>query len=127
MLEDIQTRIKKARFQKGFTQKRLGTAIGKTTPEIGDYEKGNDSPPLEVIFKIAEALSINKEWLLLGKPDFTLRKELKAQVTGLEDECELLEAKIMFIEQQQNDLRSKKKVLNKKLREIKKQIEILGG
>lgn len=127
MLQGIQARIRKARLQKGFTQKTLGTAIGKTTPEIGEYEKGITSPPLEIVYKIAEALAINTEWLLLGKPDFKLRKELQEQITDLEGEGEILEAKIMFIEQQQNDLRSKKKVFNNKLKEIKKQIEILGG
>ena len=127
MLLGIQARIRKARLQKGFTQKRLGTEIGKTTPEIGEYEKGITSPPLEIVYKIAEALAINTEWLLLGKPDFKLRKELQEQITDLEGEGEILDAKIMFIEQQQNDLRSKKKVFNNKLKEIKKQIEILGG
>ena len=126
-LQGIQERIKKARLLKGFTQKKLALAIDKSTPVISDYECGRASPPLDVIAKIAEALQVNIEWMLVGKTITDVRKGVNEKTTLLHEAKTILEEKLKAVDTEQNELRTKKKYLNQQLKNVNQEIEILGG
>jgi transcriptional regulator with XRE-family HTH domain len=48
---------------KGWTQTELGQKIAASRDRIGKYERGEVQPPLDVIIKIAEALSVSLDYL----------------------------------------------------------------
>ncbi len=56
--------IKKARKQKGITQKELSERIGKGWSTVQKYEIDVIAPPLEILHKIAAALDVPLESLL---------------------------------------------------------------
>jgi len=126
-LLSIQKRLKKVRLLRGYTQKKLATILDKSTSVIRDYENGQTSPQLEVVAKIADALSVNIEWVLLGQTVQSVRKDVKDKLVVLKEQSIKVDKEITEIEEQQNELRTKKKKLNKKLKLIDEEIKILGG
>ncbi len=63
---DIGENIKLWRKKKGLTQAELGRKLGITQSAIGQFEKGKSSIKIETIEKIAEALEISADALLMG-------------------------------------------------------------
>lgn len=59
-------RIKELRKAKGLTQAELGQLLGVSASMIGQYENGFRYPKKETLTKIAEALSIDYEDILIG-------------------------------------------------------------
>lgn len=54
----IGDKIKKARIDKGLTQKELGNILGVSQAMIGQYEKGARHPKAETLKKFSNALDI---------------------------------------------------------------------
>lgn len=79
----IGQRIKKLRLMRKYTQEDLANKIGTTPQKIHDYEQGNIAIPLERLYKITEALSVNIAVLLLGKIE---EVEAKDELRGLIEE-----------------------------------------
>ncbi len=52
------------RKKKGFSQADLGKMIGTSGDVIGRYERGDITPSVEVVFKIADALEVSVDYLL---------------------------------------------------------------
>jgi transcriptional regulator with XRE-family HTH domain len=48
---------------KGWTQTELGQRIGASRNGVGKYERGEVQPPLPVLIKIAETLSVSLDYL----------------------------------------------------------------
>lgn len=57
--KDTGQRIRKARKQKGMTQKELGAAISRTESSIAKYEQGLVDIPNNVLSSIAAALNVD--------------------------------------------------------------------
>ncbi|NLI20314.1 MAG: helix-turn-helix transcriptional regulator [Clostridiales bacterium] len=64
---EVGLRIRKARNDKGLTQKALAEAIGRTESLIAQYERGKVEIPLSGLEKLAKALEIDTSELLYGK------------------------------------------------------------
>jgi transcriptional regulator with XRE-family HTH domain len=52
------------RKKKGLSQADLGKMIGTSGDVIGRYERGDISPSVEVVSKIADALEVSVDYLL---------------------------------------------------------------
>ena len=68
--------------QRGLTQQALADRIGGHVQQLKRYEAGSSQPTLEVIRKLATALSVSSDELLFGKdergPDDDLRLQIEA-------------------------------------------------
>ena len=52
--------IRRARIEKGITQRELGERLGGISQQqIGQWENGNKNPKLETIHRIANALQVD--------------------------------------------------------------------
>lgn len=63
--ERLAGKIKKLRQEKDLTQKQLGEEIGADARTISNYENGVYVPSIETIIKLAEALGVSTDFLLL--------------------------------------------------------------
>lgn len=69
-MNNIGQNIKKARREKGWTQKQLGEKCGMVDSAIRRYEIGKGRPKYETLAKIAEALGVSVDLLYHGEePD----------------------------------------------------------
>ncbi len=76
------------RKQKKLSQSALGKMIGTSGDVIGRYERGDISPSVDVVIKIADALESSVDYLI-GKTSLALDKEaLKRleEISRLKDE-----------------------------------------
>ena len=71
--------IRKYCTEKGLTQKKLGELCGNADSNIRKYESGNQTPKIETLQKIADALDIPVNRLLAGK--IISRDELKEKLS----------------------------------------------
>jgi transcriptional regulator with XRE-family HTH domain len=62
------------RKKKGLSQADLGKMIGTSGDVIGRYERGDISPSVEVVSKIADALEVSVDYLL-GKTKMEMDKQ----------------------------------------------------
>lgn len=77
-LINIGEKIKKAMKNQKITQKELGDKIGVTRDTIQNYVVGRREPNIETMCKIAKALNISFEELILDdyKPNYKLKHEV---------------------------------------------------
>jgi transcriptional regulator with XRE-family HTH domain len=79
---DFPQRLATLRKQYGLTQQALAERIGVHVVQLRRYEAGASQPTLEVIRKLATALSVSADLLLFGKdergPDEDLRLQFEA-------------------------------------------------
>jgi len=57
-------RIKSKRKEIGLTQKTLGEQVGVSAPAINRFERGDKSPSIETLLKLAKALGTSTDYLL---------------------------------------------------------------
>lgn len=62
------------RKRKGLSQADLGKMIGTSGDVIGRYERGDISPSIDVVEKIADALEVSIDYLI-GKTKMVLDKQ----------------------------------------------------
>jgi transcriptional regulator with XRE-family HTH domain len=62
------------RKKKGISQAELGKIIGTSGDVIGRYERGDISPSIEAVIKIADALEVSIDYLI-GKTKMELDKD----------------------------------------------------
>jgi len=70
------------RKQKKLSQAALGKIIGTSGDVIGRYERGDISPSIDVVAKIAEALEVSIDYLI-GKTKLELDKEAVKRLEGI--------------------------------------------
>lgn len=70
----IAKRIKQAREKLGLSQGKLSKLMGVTRPAVSQWENenGGSSPDAENLFKCAEALGVDANWLQFGKESTTV-------------------------------------------------------
>lgn len=64
------SRLRQARLQRKWTQKKLAEASGLTQSAIGNYESGQRSSSRSLL-RLARALGVNPNWLDTGVPPVT--------------------------------------------------------
>ena len=72
--ESVGDRIRRERKKKGFSQKKLAALSGIAQNSIGNYERGDRSPTMAVVKKIATALEVDLSELV----EFTLSNDVYA-------------------------------------------------
>jgi Predicted transcriptional regulators len=85
-LKAIGVRIKEAREAKGFTQEQLAEIVGLSPTHMSVIERGVKAPKLETFIKIANALNVTSDSLLLDVLDHSLQiaaTELSEQIKHL--------------------------------------------
>lgn len=75
-------RLQEIRKQQKLSQAALGKAIGTSGDVIGRYERGDIKPSIEVVLKIAEALSVSVDYLV-GKTTLELDHRLLKRIEDL--------------------------------------------
>lgn len=81
------------RKKKGLSQADLGKMIGTSGDVIGRYERGDITPSIEVVSKIADALEVSLDYLI-GKTKMQLDKQT---LKRLEDISKLPEENKSFV------------------------------
>lgn len=107
--------IKKYRKKQGITQEKLAETIGVSSNHISKIETASTTPSLEVFIRIADALKISADQLML-------RDTAESPSNGGEELCELFngctaEAKMFIIDMLENIstfLRSNQSINSKK-------------
>jgi transcriptional regulator with XRE-family HTH domain len=61
-------RLKELRKQKEWTQKELARRIGANYQQLNKYECGLNTPPLDKLVSLAEALETTVDYLVTGDP-----------------------------------------------------------
>lgn len=76
-------RLADLRKQRGFTQQALSELVGVKVLQIHRYESGASQPTLEVIKKLATALSVSTDELLFDKEERALDQDLHHLFEGV--------------------------------------------
>lgn len=59
-------RLQSAREFQGLTQKQVGELAGMSNVTVSHYERGHKQPGLENLVRLAQALQVSCDYLLLG-------------------------------------------------------------
>ncbi len=81
---DFPKRLSIFRKEKGLTQKILSDQVGVHVVQIRRYEAGDAQPTLEVIKKLAIAMSVSSEQLIFDKDERGPEDDLKLQFEAIE-------------------------------------------
>ncbi|MGK7294245.1 MAG: helix-turn-helix domain-containing protein [Candidatus Wenzhouxiangella sp. M2_3B_020] len=86
-MRDVGDRIRRARRVKGWSQERLARSLGVTTSAVGHWErpKGHQ-PSSENLIEIARHLSVNVEWLAVGRGAMLADDTLEMEAVSLNEE-----------------------------------------
>lgn len=68
--------------KKGISQADLGKMIGTSGDVVGRYERGDISPSIEVVSKIADALEVSVDYLI-GKTRMELDKDTMRRIEDI--------------------------------------------
>lgn len=97
-------RLRAARDRRDVTQKQLADEVGMHPPRISGYENGEAVPELEAAAKLAAALDVSLDELVLGRPreapDEPRNARLRASVRELEElrDRSSIDASVMLID-----------------------------
>lgn len=72
IVDEISTRLKAARLEKGWSQAQLADEAGVSQSAIGNIESGQRKRPRDVV-SLAAALGVTAEWLETGRGAQTAR------------------------------------------------------
>lgn len=84
-------RLRLALKESEISQDALAAILGVTRGAVGHYLNGRRMPPLDLLGKIAESLSVSLNWLLLGKGPKSM-----SDASGIQDSRQINQ--IMFKE-----------------------------
>jgi Zn-dependent peptidase ImmA (M78 family) len=85
-LNNLGKRLERARKAAGFALRKLGDLVGLSHMTISKYEKGELTPPSDILLKLAKALGISVEFFLrpetiqLGEIRFRKKKRLQKKI-----------------------------------------------
>lgn len=71
------------RKKKGVSQAELGKTIGTSGDVVGRYERGDITPSIDVVSKIADALDVSIDYLV-GKTDILLDKTVLKRMLDIQ-------------------------------------------
>src|SRR5690606_70065 len=81
----IGERISQFRKTKGWSQDELARQIDSSRVMIGKYERGDNSPSIEVIVKLAKAFDVSVDYLLGEGMNATYDKEMVKRLDEVEN------------------------------------------
>lgn len=81
---NIGKKIAELRKQKNWSQGDLAKAIEASRDIIGKYERGENSPSVEMALKLADALDISVDYLL-GKTEVKLDKTIMNRIVEIQN------------------------------------------
>ena len=87
---DFRNNLKFYREQKGWSQSELAIQANISNSQIGNVEAGNASPSIDLVFRIAKALSIHPADLFLRGASMAQNRELYSKYHELLSNCEHL-------------------------------------
>jgi transcriptional regulator with XRE-family HTH domain len=124
MKSTIGKKIRQLRRERDMSAETLGASVGVTSGAIYSYEKGVATPPLEVIEKIAKALGVQTETLLIDS-----EKETKSfsENPWKDAMIEALQSEITFLREIVKQLTGKNAPTNFLKALSKKQPRNIGG
>jgi transcriptional regulator with XRE-family HTH domain len=103
--------IRRIRKSKGLTMKDLGKAIDISEQGVGNYERGDREPSIDIISKIAAALGVSVTELIGASEDNNPVKNLSrlakvelSQIMSSEDLNDMTKEKLLLIDSQINQL-----------------------
>ena len=79
LVVDFPERLASLRKQKGLTQRSLAELVGVHVVQVRRYEGGSSQPTLDVIRKMAKALSVSADTLLFEEEERGPSDDLKLQ------------------------------------------------
>ena len=86
-MRDVGDRIRRARRVKGWSQERLARSLGVTTSAVGHWERPRGhQPSTENLIEIAKHLSVNVEWLAVGRGAMLAGDTLEMEAVSLNEE-----------------------------------------
>lgn len=103
--------IKEKRKKLGYTQEALAEMVGRSTGQIGQIERGEDYPSVEVLIKLIDVLSIDPRLLFTNQAVTNELQDTMVMFGKLEPQTqELISATIRFAytqmrNQQKNDIK----------------------
>ncbi len=80
---DFPKRLSTLRKKKGFTQQVLADKVSVHVVQIKRYEAGDSQPTLEVIRKLARALSVSADLLIFDEDERGPEDDLKLQFEAI--------------------------------------------
>jgi transcriptional regulator with XRE-family HTH domain len=104
--------IRRIRKSKGLTMKDLGNSIGISEQGVGNYERGDREPSIDIINKIASCLDVSVTELIGASEDNNnsiknlsrLAKIELSQIIGSDTLNDLAKEKLLLIDSQINQL-----------------------
>ncbi len=90
-------KLKLARQQKGFTQGQLARRVGSDSQRISKYERGVMVPTTPILIKIANALEVSLNYLLLDADDKAVSKIQDAALLSQFTQIEFLAEEDKFL------------------------------
>lgn len=74
------SRLKQARDEKGLTQKELANLSGLYQAQICRYERGDCTPPSDVLKRLANALEVSSAYLIEGTGEDAAEEQIYDRV-----------------------------------------------
>lgn len=71
-MSNFRIRLKELREQRRMNQTDLGRALGLSTGAVGNYERGERTPDIETLERIADYFNVSIDYLR-GRDDVTIR------------------------------------------------------
>lgn len=88
--EEFRLNMKYYREQKGWSQAELAIQADSSNGQIGNVESGKASPSIDLVFRIAKALSIHPADLFLRDASKAQNRDLYTKYHKLITDCESL-------------------------------------
>ncbi len=87
---EFRKNLKYYREQKGWSQSELAIQADSSNGQIGNVESGKASPSIDLVFRIATALSVHPADLFLRDSSKAQNRELYSKYHQLLNDCENL-------------------------------------
>jgi len=84
-MKNFGKKLKKARRERGMSQRSLGLALGLSDKTISSYESSRSYPNLEVLGKIAEILKKPLEYFISSNKEVEI-KDLVERIEGNQEQ-----------------------------------------
>ena len=91
----IGSRIRRARERKGFSQSKLSELLQISEPHMSDIERGKSGGNMLLIKKLATALDVSADWLLLIDTEHAAI-QTATEISELIDGCTQAECDELF-------------------------------
>lgn len=64
MIQNLGQRLKKLREDRKLTQEELAIALGVSKATIGAYERGDNTPPADMLIKLSDIFRVTTDYIL---------------------------------------------------------------